>query len=382
MSEHSKAPPSSAPRFVHCNASVALEARYPEQDRSQEALEGDASHWAASATLQSMRQFGQAVPHKAATVAPNGVALTEEMIEAADMFTDYVLEQAGSDALDKLHIEERVFAPAIHAECWGSPDAWFASIGTGAIIHLIDYKYGHRRVEAFENWQLIAYMAGILSRPEFNHVPRHLIECHFAIVQPRNYALPGPIREWVVTADKLAPMWDRLGQAYGLAFSANPICHPGPWCQDCRGRHACDTLSVAASAAMDFASVVTPVDMNETALGTELTMIHRAQQLLEARATGLEEQALALLRHGKRVPGYILGQGQAREKWTPELETVFATGDALGIELRKPTAITPSQARKAGIPKEVVDALSDRPAGAVKLEQVTDDKLKRIFNAS
>jgi hypothetical protein len=132
---------------------------------------------------------------------------------------------------------------------------------------------------------------------------------------------------------------------------------------------------------MDFATVVTPVELSTAALGTELTMIHRAQELLEARATGLEEQALSLLRSGKRVPGYIIGQGQAREKWTPDLETVFATGDALGIELRKPTAITPAQARKAGIPTEVVDALSDRPAGAIKLQQVTDDNLARIFNA-
>jgi hypothetical protein len=292
-----------------------------------------------------------------------------------------VLEHIGADALDRLHIEEVVSAPAIHAECWGKPDVWWAAIGTGAMIYLRDFKFGHRRVEAFENWQLIAYMAGILSRPEFNHIPRHLIECHFGIVQPRNYSLPGPIREWVITADKLAPLWDRLSQAYNLAFSINPVCHPGPWCQDCRGRHACDTLSVAASAAMDFATVVTPVELSTAALGTELTMIHRAQELLEARATGLEEQALSLLRSGKRVPGYIIGQGQAREKWTPDLETVFATGDALGIELRKPTAITPAQARKAGIPTEVVDALSDRPAGAIKLQQVTDDNLARIFNA-
>jgi len=382
MAQHSKRPPSSAARLVACNGSGALESLNPEEQQTEEAREGDASHYVASATLKSMKEHGQARTIAAGEVAPNGIILTDEMCEAAEGFIEHIIDRIGTDAVDRMHVEETVAAPAIHPECYGTPDVWWAAIrpNVGAYIDIQDYKYGHRRVEAFENWQLIAYSGGILSRPEFANIPRASIELRLSIYQPRNYTIPGPVREWVVTADKLIPYWTTLSAAYAASFGANPVCHVNGECQDCKGRHACDTLSQATYAAMDFASAMTPVVLPDDALGTELSMIRKAQKALDARATGLEEQALSTIRAGRRVPGFGLVSGQAREQWTKDATEVFALGEAFGVDLRNQKPITPEQARKAGVDAETIKAYSARPQGALKLSQIDDATLRRTFS--
>lgn len=382
---HSRIAPSSAPRYVYCHGSVAMEAQFPETEQSQEAKEGEAAHHVGATILRDLVQFRQARRVPAGTLAPNGIVVTDEMIEAADLFTNYVADKCGNDAYAALHIEEVVSAPALHPELWGRPDVWWAAMGaTGAYVYVADFKFGHRFVDAFENWQLIAYLAGILSRPEFAGIDRARIEVCAAIVQPRNYHPSGAVREWTTTADKLAPLFATLSEACHAATGSNPMCHVNDECRDCRGRHACTTLQQGADAAMDFAGVMNAAILPPNALGAELRMIHRAQMMLDARATGLEEQAISTIRMGQRVPFYGMGQGQAREIWTAKPEEVFAMGDAMGLDLRKPAAaLTPNQARTAGksVPgfADLIKAYSDRPPGAVKLETVDNDTARKVF---
>lgn len=381
MAQHSKAPISSAARIIQCNGSVPLEALNPETEQSEDARNGDAAHWIAATLLSDLKKFRQSRLFRPGTAAPNGVVIDDEMIEAADIFTSYVHDLVGSDALEAMHVEETIYAPAIHSECWGTPDVWWASVGAaGAIVHIPDFKYGHRFVDAFENWQCIGYGAAVLSRPEFSGIDRNQIQMNFHIIQPRNYHAAGPIRTWTTTAATLIPYWEQLTLAYAAAFSQSPLCMTGDECRDCRGRHYCPALAKAADNAMDFAGQSTPLNLTTEALAVELRMIHAAKKRLDARATGLEEQALSILRSGQRVPGFMLGQGQAREQWTVDADTVAAMADGFGIDVRKPpSVITPAQARKAGLDVEVVKAISTRPAGALKLEPVTDEKLRKVF---
>lgn len=381
MNAHSKAPISSAARIVGCNGSVSLESRVPEEDDSQEAREGDAMHWAGAKALNQLREFKQSALIQEGQHAPNGVILTGELAEAANFYVDTVVELIGSDATERLNVELPVAAPAIHAECYGTTDAAWWNIGHyGAIVHCVDFKGGHGFVDAFENWQGIGYLAGILSRPEFANISRTAIECNFHIVQPRNYMLPTSPRTWTILADKLAPFFDRLETSYAAAFGPNPLCVVNDECRYCRARHICQTLHIATGKAMDFAGTATPLEMSDGALSTELFMLKKAKDIMQARLTGLEEDAVSRIRNSKLIPGWSLQPGQAREQWTVDPSVVFETADALGVDVRKPaTPITPKQARDKGLDADVVGAFSARPAGALKLTAIDEKQLRKVF---
>src|SRR5690606_25074571 len=92
-----------------------------------------------------------------------------DMIAGAKLFRDACLAPLGPWNVSSGHYEQRVDIPRVHAECWGTPDFWTAVFpederGSKRYVRVVDYKYGHRFVEVFENLQLAAYASGVLSQ--------------------------------------------------------------------------------------------------------------------------------------------------------------------------------------------------------------------------
>ena len=58
-------------------------------------------------------------------------------------------------------------------------------------LYVTDLKYGYEIVEPFENWQALAYAAGVAALPGM--VPDKVV---ITIVQPRAPHRRGPIRTW------------------------------------------------------------------------------------------------------------------------------------------------------------------------------------------
>ena len=355
-----------------------MEARNPEKERTQDALEGDAAHHVGADTLRSMKLHGQARIIAAGERAPNGVVLTDEMIEAAGEYVDYVLERCAWHA--GLHIEEKIKCPRINPHSEGTPDVWWFE-GTPATcrIHVPDFKFGHRFVEVFRNMQLVNYAAGIIDHPDLAGVinPTWV----FAVIQPRTYSAAGTVRTWTATTAELLPMWAELAAAAAEAVAPGARTVAGEECWDCRGRHECETLTRASFSAMNFAGNTVPLVMTPDALGLELRMLEHAETLIGSRKTGIAGQVEALLKSQKSVPGWELGRTNPREKWTKDPAEVFILGDMLGKDLRKPPVpITPKQARDAGIPDNLVAGYSERPQGALKLQQTNTTLATRIFS--
>lgn len=85
MTAHARLAPSSAARIVACPGSRKLEAMFP-QEETIESREGDAAHWAAAQMLAGVAvSIGMA--------ASNGVLLTDEMIEGAEMYAEHILKR-------------------------------------------------------------------------------------------------------------------------------------------------------------------------------------------------------------------------------------------------------------------------------------------------
>lgn len=349
-----------------------MEALYPEDEDSEAAREGTAAHFVASEMIHGRTPA-------VGTTAPNGVAVTVEMIECAQDFARDVMDTlAAASPGSTVHIEETIPA-RVNPRNWGTPDAVVVD-WKRKIIYIWDYKFGHRYVDIFENWQLLNYLFLKLHVSGVSVLEWQDWTAMLTICQPRNYHPNGPMREWRVTGAKLEPYWSDLRGALAAADVDDAPLKTGEWCRDCNGRHACPALQRAAMSAVDLSLQGQPVDLPNDALGLELVIIREAMKRLGARATGLEEQALFALRNGKSVPHWRNDYSSGRERWKAPVAEVIALGDLLGVDVRAPVAaLTPKQAAKKGIDRAVIEAYSETPRGAMALVPFEQNDISKRF---
>lgn len=337
---------------------------FPEEGDSAAAMEGTAAHWVFERMLD-----GHNVCE--GITAPNGVEVTEEMIDGAEMFCDTVGGRKHGG-----HVERRVsMGTLVHPENWGTPD--FFGLREG-VLRIVDYKFGHRYVEEFENWQCIDYAAGIAEfldiRPELG------TGVEITIVQPRHFGRSGCVRTWSTDIVALQPYFAQLRAAAHAAMEPQPSCTTGPQCQFCPGRHVCETLQRETLSAVASSHTSLPLHLTEVAAARELRAIDNAIALLQSRSTGLTESLLRTIRSGGVVPGYAIEQAEGRQKWTRPVAEVIALGQLMGIKLDKPGVITPKQAVKAGLPEKTVKGISEVPLGEWKLVRVDTKQARKVFN--
>lgn len=376
MSDHAFLAPSSAFRWVNCAQAPSLEARYPETEESPHALEGTAAHWVVEGALLGKPYL------LVGDQTYNGVAVTQEMLEGAELVHDDVRQQIGLNWSERLFIEQKVQIARVHSQNWGTPDyyAW-GQLPDGRLkLTVWDYKFGFGIVEAFENWQLIDYVAGLVGEAKLDGLQEQNCVVDMRVIQPRAPHRDGPVRSWMVKASDLRAYWNRLEMAAEDATSVKPTASPTPdGCKNCLGRGHCEALQRAAARAADHGEHYLPLDLSPHALGLELRNLKQAQALLEARVSGLEAEAAGRIKQGERVPFWALDSAPGRLAWTKTVPEVMALGQMLGLDLAKPTdVITPAQAKAAAkarkLPAELFDAYATRPAGAVKL--IFDDGAK------
>lgn len=371
---HSTLPPSSAARRMACPGSRAMSDRYKTGEISEAALEGEAAHWFAHELISHYFVKGNTTKLVAGSISPKNIVIDDEMEESAKIYACSVfdiLEKTQAPNI-KLHIEKTLQIPNIHPLMFGTPDLWFV---IDKEIYLYDYKYGHGYVDEFENWQLIAYVAGI-----FNHLNTTGSDyvVHMTIVQPRNYNADGPIRTWTIRGNNLQPYFDRLKASSENSLNQNAPLIPSSHCTYCPARHACPALQ---DAALQIAESIQGPQHNELTpgeLGNELRFLKHAQSLLEARVTALEEEAIGQIIKGESIPHFTIEQAMGREKWIKTIDEIAILGELYDCNLFKSQdVITPRQAEKLGIPKEVIAKYTERKPGNFKLKQIIN--LAKIF---
>ena len=356
MSKHSVLPPSSASRRVQCRGSRKLETLYPRQD-SAHAREGCAAHWVA---LQALT--GKIVTTGDKT--PDGEVITAEMTEGAALYVDYVKTITQSLDKDGVDFEAPLVAPSVHPQAWGTCDC-FAYDDKNRYLHIIDYKFGHRFVPVYENWQLIYYAIAAIDTRGFS---AETIVFH--IVQPRYYGANKKIRSWGITRGELLKYTNFLKRVEAEALEDNAKLKTGSECAFCSARHACTELQETAAFIADFNRATGAYDLSPQKLGYELKTLLNAQELLNARITGLSEEAESRISQGNRVPGFMLQPGRSQQVWNNSAQEIIGMGKQWGVNLAKPLeALTPKQALKTKIPEAVVTQCSKIIPGGLKLTE-------------
>lgn len=379
MAAHARIAPSSLALTVACNASVQLQELVPVMPETEDEAEGTAAHIVAMMHAAGLGATW-VVGYK---FASNGRTWTVDV----DMWTGarmYAAALGGHHA--HLRLEDAVRASRIHPEhCYGTPDAWrYYPEGYGGprnvpVLMCADYKYGHRFVEVFENYQILAYLVGVMER--LNLDDQNLI-LEFVLVQPCNYNVEGPVRRWKVRASDMRALINIASNAAHAALAANPTATTGSHCVDCKARGQCKTLHYAGTQIVQYAGSAELQNMSAEAMGQELRILHDAMKQLEARKTGLAAHVEAVLRAGTQVPMWKMEPQRANLKWMDNvtIEDVGVMGDLMGVELRKPAAlITPTQAKDAGIEEAIVLQYASRLPGALALKPDSSIAAKKVF---
>lgn len=349
-----------------------MRAAYPEapdEADSDVREDGTACHWLASEIWDGR------FPAEG-SLSPNNRTLDEDMFDAVDMYHD-ALRAWPMPAVCEVSVAiERILKGMT-----GTPDAyaWDAATRT---LYIADLKYGFRFVEVWENWQLVCYAAGLMEMLGINGLEEQHVNVVFTIVQPRSNHRDGPVRTWKTKASNIRAQVNTLAHAAEAATATEaPACTPNPGCGDCPGRHACTALQNSALCAMEQAYAGVPLELPLPALGDELRRMQDAAKKMEARITGLQEQAEHALRGGKVLPGWTLAPTFARERWQEGAEEkVLAVAQYYNADIAKARkAVTPNQARKL-IPANVVAMFACKPSTGVRLTRQDPYEARKRFD--
>lgn len=380
MSQHARFAPSSAYQWGNCSGSVAAQLPFADRTHPRTVL-GDAAHWVVQGSLE---RGGVPCHGFLGVVAPNGVAVDDEIVEGAQIMVDDVMEVVSrlGDEHSVLRIEQRVYMPSIHAQNDGTPDVafWAPTVG---YLFLWDYKHGHREVRAEGNMQLGDYLNGL--RDEFD-LDDQRTQVVTRIVQPFCYHSPGgPVDEHCGLLADWRPMWNQLKMKAAEA-DRDPKLSAGPWCRDCKAVGVCPTARRAVYALIDYCNEEYEMDaMSGADLAAERSLLADGLEVAKARLEAIEDTLHHGVLNGDTSSGLTAETKPGRLEWTVEPDVAAGLASQFGVDIRKKAVLTPTQA-KAAAPKEIrplfekmMGGVTRRPAGPVKLVPVGESKTARAF---
>ena len=322
--------------------------------------EGIGAHWVASEMFK-----GFVAP--VGMITPNGVVVTDEMLEAVTMYVDGVLSYAGT-----VQVEEYLTCASIHPDNKCIPDAYSID---GETLRVFDFKYGHSTVQAKDNFTLVNYAAAIMEK----YAETAFDNIELLIIQPRDFRGGNPVRKWSLTVDELQPYIDDLIYAYGTYDSGESTLRTaGSECKYCPVRHSCQALVDAEYDIADYVSTSLPNNLTPNETGRELVLVRRLQLLLDARESGLTIAVEHALKTGGRIEDWSMEPVYGNLAWSLPMYKVVEMASLVEVNVLKKQLITPTQAKKAGLPEAILAACSERKQGSTKLVR-SSTTMKGVF---
>ncbi len=340
INDHALLAPSAAPVWAHCSGSVMANQMCP-QPETESTRAGTAAHWVVETCLRAWQKGEQLEPQAMkGQAAPNGVVVDDEMVDAADVHITDVKNTVGPE---NLLIEHRVYASEIDKDCWGTLDT--AAID-GYTIYLWDFKFGHGRVEAEENYQSVSYLRGLLEMMGLNGLQDQHYRVVSRIVQPRCYDGKGPIREWRLALSGIRGYVNQLKHQAHLAKN-NPTLCSGAHCRYCPARGAnCPAFRQATYNMIDIFDMPLNFDVMQGAdLKVEREILQRGVSLLKARLESIEDVITHKVKQGDKSIGLALESVPGSAKWSGNNAAVRGFAGMFGIDVNVDKVLTPTQSR-------------------------------------
>lgn len=276
-----------------------------------------------------------------------GVLPTQDMFERVDEFVEHV---EGFNPKSEL----KVLIP-IKGMDYGYIDVVYEPDEPNTIV-IVDYKSGHVQVEAIGNLQLISYAIALAALPEYANVTKF----YTTIWQH------GAVRtDWYDRNDLLN--WQVKIEAI-VKRAGTPELNTGTHCTGCPNATVCPVLKAASCRALRFE------DLPETpqALSEALDEASLCKELASIRVKSLESVIIDKLKEGIAGFNYYLKPSAGRLAWThPKvLDKLKELSKILGKVLVNEEPITPTQALKLKVPKEIIDKMAARKPGGTSLVKI------------
>ena len=216
MGEHARYSPSAATRWLTCPGSIGLsESLKQVQGSSPQAEEGTAAHWL----------FESFDTRRYAYQAPNGVVLTDELVDTVRMSLAEMSRHISGKEFREIRLPTWEVLGLDTPDVWGTADV--VALGDDR-VWLVDFKYGKYPVSPENNHQLLTYAVGLLDL-----VGDAYEDFTLAILQPRSNHL---WQQWDITLDDITNWAEKL-RAY---FAERPNhFQRGEHCFFCPAKNIC-----------------------------------------------------------------------------------------------------------------------------------------------
>ena len=339
------------PRFLSCNGSRSLQKVQPFETDDTLAREGDAVHWLVEQVFRGLFTIEELVDRK----APNGMFITSEMVEHV---ADYLatIGRSGLVEVDTSHSGAlwEVRGRADHIDLQAE------------VLYVDDFKYGWKIVDPEMNWTLISHAIGFMRKhPEF--IVSRIV---FRVFQPRPFHPQGPNRSWSISFSQLHELLCKID---GVLNAPSDTLNTGSHCYKCPSLSVCPAAQRASMLAVEVSEQAFNSQMSNETLSLVTAQADRAIKMLEQFKDACEDLIKSKLKAGQMVPGLELQNSYGHKAWkegiTPEI-TLLLTGR----DLSKKSLVTPAQAKKLGVPDDVVDSLCEKPMTGVKLVRIDESK--------
>lgn len=357
----------SLPRLLQCGASKSMPTFVPLADtQSDDVLAGNAVHWLAAGALSGrIIDLDEWIDRK----APNGVYLTDEMIDHVRWYVEGVTKDRSNH---KRLVEQDMTAwnadRSITIGC--RPDHLTDDMAEyGRRIRIDDFKYGWRLVEVENNWTLIAHACAYIADKVI--APDTIME--FRIWQPRPFHPSGKMRVWIVDAYHLMALRDYIFNT--LALTSDQL-QTGWYCLHCPAMTNCPASRKASMTMLDVAERAIPDNMTLDEMSMMMDALTVGDYTLKAYKDALAERITDSLRNGQTVRNYRLKPYEGALAWVEGIdETALRLLVKPGKAVSKPTPLlTPTQLKKA-IPELVLKQITYRKPGGLTLERKDTDQL-------
>ena len=359
--EHALLSASSAHRWIECQPSAVAAEAYPRQDTDY-TREGTLAHEVAEAVARAWPGY---VVHRDDWTAAE---LTQEMIDCAQGYTDYIQEQIQRPGA-LVMLEQRVdFSPWVPGG-FGTADC---IIIQGTTMDVIDYKYGKGvAVSAVDNPQEKLYGLGALNDYGFAY---EIETVRLHIYQPRinNVSVDELSAEDLLAwGEQIKPVAEQAAQGKGK-YKA------GAWCKFCPHAGRCRAL---AKTCMDYVETHGLRVKLPVLAPHEVAEILAMEPLVSLWLKRVRDQALTAMLNGEQVPGYKVVEGkQGNRKWVDEMrvyDILAVDGGYRRDEITETKLLSPAGMDKAIGKKKVAELLADlidRSPGAPTIAPESDKR--------
>ena len=361
--DHALLSASSAHRWLECPPSAVANEAYPNQD-TEYTREGTLAHEVAEIVARGGDKWDIYLDQ----LRDEEEGVTQEMVECAQGYADYILEHIKSEDAIVL-LEQQVDYSPWAPDGFGTCDCIILQDET---LTIIDYKYGQGvAVSAVDNPQMKLYALGAMNDYGIAYDATK-VEMH--IYQPRinNVSVDSlTVEELMTWADKtVKPIAQKAAKGKGSY-------KPGEHCRFCQHAGKCRALTKVCTEYVETHSLRVAVPVLAP---HEVAEVLKMEPLISLWLKRVKDQAFTSLMNDEEIPGFKLVEGKlGNRKWSDELkvaEALKAAGYAQE-DITETKLLSPAQMDKAVGKKkvaELLDGLIDSAPGAPTVVPESDKR--------